>query len=84
MGSDRPRRMPDHLLTIGERHLQRVLQEYVSYYNHRRAHQGIGQRIPVPLSETRAAGIATRSTVDRRDVLGGVIHDYHLVDSRAA
>lgn len=29
----------DHLLILGERHLRRVLTEYIEYYNHRRAHR---------------------------------------------
>lgn len=78
----------DRVLIISQGHLRRVLGEYVSYYNHRRAHQGIGQRIPVPLvlRETRAGKPigGSPSGVGRRDVLGGVIHDYHWVDSNAA
>ena len=31
----------DHFLILGERHLQRVLQEYVAYFNLDRPHQGI-------------------------------------------
>jgi transposase InsO family protein len=38
----------DRLLIVGEGHLERVLSEYVRFYNQRRPHQGIGQRIPVP------------------------------------
>jgi len=76
----------DHLLVISQGHLRRVLAEYVEYYNERRPHQGISQRIPVrtPLSETRVAGPVARSAVDCRDVLGGLIHDYYWVDSHAA
>jgi putative transposase len=77
----------DRLLIVSQAHLRRVLLEYVNYYNHRRPHQAIGQRIPVPpvpLSETRAARPASRYPVCRRDVLGGIIHDYYFVDSDAA
>ncbi len=76
----------DRLLIIGEGHLRRVLSEYTEYYNRRRAHQGIGQRIPVPDSETRAAKPAARSPVGlgRREMLGGIIHDYYRGDSHAA
>jgi hypothetical protein len=61
----------DHLLILGERHLQRVLREYVTFFNQRRPHQGLGQQCPVPLSPSPDAG-----TVHRVDVLGGIIHDY--------
>lgn len=61
----------DRLLIMNESHLRRVLTEYIGYYNQTRPHQGIEQRCPVP------NGIAGRDgAVKRRDVLGGIIHDY--------
>jgi hypothetical protein len=36
------------MLILGERHLYRLIGEYVTYFNHARPHQGIDQRIPVP------------------------------------
>jgi putative transposase len=74
----------DQQLLINERHLWQVLREYVEYYNHRRPHQGIGQRAPVPLSEERVAAQAPRDPICRRDVLGGIIHDYYRGDGHAA
>ena len=61
----------DHILILNESHLCRVLKEYVEYYDHARSHQGIDQGFPVsgPIR-------TTRGPVRRRDVLGGVIHDY--------
>src|SRR6266498_1445431 len=38
----------DHLLILGERHLRRILGEYVAYFNRARPHQGLEQRIPDP------------------------------------
>ena len=38
----------DHMLILSERHLHRVIGEYVAYFSHSRPHQGIGQRIPDP------------------------------------
>jgi transposase InsO family protein len=61
----------DRLLILNERHLHRVLSAYVGFYNHRRPHQGLGQRCPVLL----VAG-ASGGAVWRRDILGGIIHDY--------
>jgi len=70
----------DHIGTRGgarcsahpdERHLRRVLTEYVAYDNHRRPHQGLDQRCPVP-----AASVPSDGVVERHDALGGVIHDY--------
>jgi putative transposase len=64
----------DQILIINENHLRRVLKEYGEYYNYARPHQGIGQRFPVsvPRREQR-----TKGPIRRRDILGGVIHDYH-------
>ncbi len=78
----------DHLLIIGGGHLRRVLLEYISYYNHHRAHQGIGQQIPVPLVSPLMPAIETGprlvGTVRRRDVLGGIVHDYYRQHPEAA
>jgi transposase InsO family protein len=62
----------DHLLILNERHLQRVLVEYTTFYNERRPHQGLGQRCPVPCPPGPGEG-----PVRCRDVLGGILHDYH-------
>ena len=61
----------DKIVILGEGHLRRVLQVYCDYYNHARPHQGIEQRCPVPAERVSAAG-----SVERRDLLGGVLHDY--------
>jgi transposase InsO family protein len=61
----------DHLLLLGERHARRALRAYVAFYNARRPHQGLGQECPAPT--TRRAGTGR---ILRRDVLGGLIHDY--------
>ena len=62
----------DHLLIINERHLDHVLAEYSQYYNCARPHQGLGQQIP------QSAHIQPgRGPVQRRDILGGLLHDYY-------
>ena len=38
----------DNLLFFGERHLRRVLREYVAYFNRARPHQGLEQALPEP------------------------------------
>ncbi len=63
----------DKLLIVGERHLRRVLTAYIDYYNHARPHQGIDQQCPVPLQRSTARD----GPVERRDILGGVLHDYY-------
>ncbi|HWE60504.1 MAG TPA: integrase core domain-containing protein [Chloroflexota bacterium] len=61
----------DHLLILNERHLQRVLSEYVTFYNERRPHQALGQQCPIPLARGPGSG-----PIHRHEVLGGIIHDY--------
>ncbi len=62
----------DKLLILGEEHLRRVLTAYVAYYNSARPHQGIDQQCPVRLESAALDG-----PVERRDILGGVLHDYY-------
>ncbi len=45
---------------------------YVDYYNQARPHQGINQQCPVPLGSAARDG-----PIERRDILGGVLHDYY-------
>jgi putative transposase len=61
----------DHLLIVNEAHLRRVLAAYVAHYNQARPHQGIGQQVPIPCEQR-----ARQGPVRRRDVLGGLIHEY--------
>lgn len=62
----------DKLIIVNEIHLKRVMNEYVTYYNTARPHQGIQQQIPI------APNISSESGPVRcRDVLGGIIHDYY-------
>lgn len=67
----------DHFLVFGERHLRHILKVYLLYFNHARPHQGLGQRIPVPLL---AENDPRRSTgqVLSIPVLGGLHHRYQL------
>ncbi len=62
----------DKVLILGERHLHRVVTAYVDYYNHARPHQGIEQQCPVPFQRSTARD----GPIERRDILGGVLHDY--------
>ena len=62
----------DHLLILGEAHLRRVLTTYVAHYNRERPHQGLDQQTPVPHD-----GQGQHGPVRRRDVLGGLLHEYY-------
>ncbi len=63
---------PDKLLKPNEGHLQQVMKAYISHYNRHRPHQGIDQQTPIPLPTHK-----TQGSIQRRDVLGGIIHAYH-------
>jgi hypothetical protein len=64
------------VLIKGERHLERVLREYVAHYNHERPHRGIDLEAPVAYSSARAFTGLDR--VDRADRLGGLLHEYRI------
>ena len=67
----------DHLLVLGEDHLQRVLDEYRDYYNACTPHQGIGQRRPDTFDRpARAPQPAAPQHLISSLVLGGLHHDY--------
>ncbi len=68
----------NHFIFFGERHLQRVLDEYVDFYNHARPSQGIG-RIPHQRDgpANSNSGPTPLDQVAVRPILGGLHHDYH-------
>jgi putative transposase len=67
----------DHLLIAGRRQLLRVLHLYVEHYNRHRPHRSLGLSAPEP-SECceQADPSAAARQLHRRDVLGGLIHEY--------
>jgi len=62
----------DKVIILNERHLPRVLHEYVEYYNIRRPHQAHEQDSP-----TGMFSVSPEGTVRYRKVLGGIIRDYY-------
>jgi len=72
----------DRLLILGRRHLQHVLAAYVAHYNEHRPHRALDQRPPLNqpplLDQHRAAEVIDLDRVRRRDLLGGLIHEYRL------
>jgi len=63
----------DHLLILNDAHLQRVLREFTNrYYYVARPHQGIDQGCPIPNGRPQHTG-----PIQRRSILGGIIHDYY-------
>jgi putative transposase len=67
----------DHLLIAGRRQLVRVLHVYVEHYNRHRPHRGLGLSAPEPSERCEQADpSAAARQLHRRDVLGGLIHEY--------
>ena len=67
----------DHIRILNERHLGRVLREYVDYFNHARPHQGIKQATPAAI-ETATDQRQNSPTIVSVPILGGLHHDYRL------
>ena len=60
------------MIVFGERHLRRVLGEYVAHYNRDRPHQGIGNRLITP----PACDPPTDGEVLADESLGGLLRSY--------
>jgi putative transposase len=65
----------DHVLIFGRPHLERVLKAYVAHYLEERPHRGLRLAVPAGDGAPEARG-TTQAPVERRDVLGGLIHEY--------
>ena len=63
----------DWLLIIGRRHLESVLRTYTTHYNRERPHRGLALLMP---DSTNADPRPTSGEIKRRDLLGGLIHEY--------
>jgi transposase InsO family protein len=67
----------DRMLIVNRRHLERVLAEYVTHFNHHRPHRTLDQAAPLRPLPPDAAPSQLR--LRRRDRLGGLIHEYAQV-----
>src|SRR5450830_230417 len=64
----------DWLLIFGPRHLDRVLRIYVEHYNQKRPHRGL--QLVAPESAAPVPEVDRVPDIQRRDLLGGLIHEY--------
>ena len=64
----------DHILVLGEHHLERVLRGYVRHYTNERPHRGLSLETPEPKPDAGRNGRVVR--VAR---LGGLINEYHRI-----
>ncbi len=72
----------DRLLILGRRHLASVVHVYAMHYNEHRPHRSLGQQPPLakppPISEPAPISQLPLDSVRRRDLLGGLLHEYEL------
>ena len=73
----------DFLIPLNERHLRKILKEWVAHYNKGRPRSSLGPGIPEPSEGTPAAQLSSHRIlcdhrVARKPVLGGLHHDYRL------
>jgi putative transposase len=66
----------DWLLIFGRGHLEQVLRIYVEHYDTHRAHRGLGLRPPDLAVGLPLTGMDQPLRVHRRDLLGGLVHEY--------
>lgn len=68
----------DRLLIFNRRQLERVLRVYVRHYNEQRPHRALDLRAPDPSHSrpARSGHVSSAASVQRRDLLGGLIHEY--------
>jgi putative transposase len=68
----------DWLLIVNRRHLERVLRVFVDHYNSHRPHRSL-DLAPPERSERRVSAVRSPTVdLERRDRLGGLIHEYNL------
>ena len=62
----------DRVIVLNEDHLRWALTEFIRYYNERRPHRSLGLQPP-----DGPVGCSGEGKVIRRQVLGGLVNDYH-------
>jgi len=68
----------DWLLILNDQHLARVLDVFVEHYNGHRPHRALALTAPRPTRPPLARAMEWEVHVQRRDRLGGVVHEYVL------
>src|SRR5207247_531844 len=70
------RELLDRILIVNRRHLERVVPVYIRHYNEHRPHRSLDQRPPIEEPPPGSETVVALDCVLRRDVLGGLIHEY--------
>ena len=66
----------DWLLIVGRGHREQVLGIYTQHYHSHRPHRALGLQSPQPSATPTVLGRSDRGAVRRRDLLGGLLHEY--------
>jgi hypothetical protein len=66
----------DHVIVLNERHLKRLMNEYIHYYHEDRTHLGLDKQTPA--GRGAGKGERTSSNVIGIPRLGGLHHRYDL------
>jgi putative transposase len=66
----------DWLLIVGRGHLEQVLRVYIQHYNAHRPHRALCLEPPNPAARPTLIGNGRPTQVRRRDLLGGLLHEY--------
>jgi putative transposase len=66
----------DHILIFGRHHLEQILRGYVTHCNADRPHRALA--LAAPTRGPHQARGSPSSEIRRRDVLGGLIHEYFV------
>ena len=73
----------DYLIPLNERHLKRILREFITHYNRGRPHSALGAGFPEPIQATVPASghrhrLPPGHRVAQTPVPGGLHHEYRL------
>lgn len=73
----------DYLIPLNERHLRRIVRDFVTHYNRGRPHTALGPGFPEPRQATVPAShdrhkLAEGYRVAKTPLLGGLHHEYRL------
>ncbi len=62
----------DHIIVLNDRHLRRVMKEYLAYYHESRTHLGLEKDAPV----LRSVQTCDAGRIVSEPILGGLLHRY--------
>jgi hypothetical protein len=72
------RELFDRLLIVNERHLSRLLTDYLRHYSAARPHRTVGQLATAQVGTRPPEINLAEHRIRRRQVLGGLTHEYQI------